>query len=98
MSEVIIDSVGDRTVRFRVRVHPNAKRPSVGGVHDGALKMSVSKPPEKGRANQAVIKALAKYLSLRPNQVQITAGESARLKTIVATGISVEEASEIINR
>jgi uncharacterized protein (TIGR00251 family) len=48
-----------------VRVHPGAKRNAITGVHDGALKISLTTPPTDGRANDALIAFLAERLAFR---------------------------------
>ncbi|MEO9592626.1 DUF167 domain-containing protein [Rhodopirellula bahusiensis] len=70
------------TWKFRVRVTPKAKKASVGGLHDGALKVSVHAVPEDGKANKAVIASLAKWLRVSKGRVAIVAGETSRLKTV----------------
>ncbi|WP_200861134.1 DUF167 domain-containing protein [Rhodopirellula baltica] len=79
------------TWRFRVRVTPKAKKASVGGLHDGALKVSVHMVPEDGKANKAVIASLAKWLRVSKGRVAIVAGETSRLKTIVVEFKSQDE-------
>ena len=54
-----------------VRVHPGARRNAIDGVHDGALKVSLTTPPTDGRANQALIAFLAGELHV-PRQPRPT--------------------------
>lgn len=42
-----------------VRAQPRARKAGVLGEQAGALKVAVTAPPEDGRANQALIEALA---------------------------------------
>ncbi len=69
-------------VLFYVRVAPKAKKPTVGGKHDGALKVAVSEPPDQGRANAAVVRAVAKRLGLRRADVEIVSGLTSRRKRL----------------
>ena len=48
-----------------VRAHPGARRNEIRGEHDGALRVSVTAAPEKGKANKAIIELLAEALGLR---------------------------------
>jgi uncharacterized protein YggU (UPF0235/DUF167 family) len=48
-----------------VRAQPGARKNEIRGEQDGMLKVSVTQPPEKGKANQALIALLSKSLSLR---------------------------------
>ncbi|WP_182870248.1 DUF167 domain-containing protein [Rhodopirellula sp. JC639] len=85
--------VDEQTIRFRVRVTPKAKQAAVGGTHDGALKVSVTEAPENGKANQAVVKAIAKRLSISKSSVEIVSGQTSRVKSIQVHGVSAADAS-----
>jgi uncharacterized protein (TIGR00251 family) len=58
----------------------------VGGEHDGALRVSVSAPADKGRANAAIIKALAKAFGLRASQIELVRGAASRRKVFAIEG------------
>ena len=49
---------------LNVRVHPGARRNAITGIHDGALKISLTTPPTDGRANASLIAFLAEALSI----------------------------------
>jgi uncharacterized protein YggU (UPF0235/DUF167 family) len=66
-----------------VRVRPGARDDCIVGVHAGALKVRVSRPPEKGRANEAVIDLVAGALGVPPASVLLRAGRSSRDKVLV---------------
>jgi uncharacterized protein (TIGR00251 family) len=57
----------------------------VGWIGD-RLKIQVTAPPERGKANKAVIEVLAEALGLARNQVRIVAGETSPLKTVEIEG------------
>jgi hypothetical protein len=59
-----------------VKVVPNASRNKLAGVLGAELKVTVSAPPEKGKANQAVAKVLAEALGLAPRDVTLVSGPS----------------------
>jgi uncharacterized protein (TIGR00251 family) len=69
--------------RLRLRVRPGARRNALLGTYAGALKLSVTAPPEKGKANRAVLTLLAHHLDLPPSSLELIAGETSRDKTIV---------------
>lgn len=74
-----------------LRVTPNAARERIEGIADGAdgnpyLKVAVTVPPENGKANNAVIKLIAKDLHLPKGALSITAGATARRKTLLIAG------------
>jgi len=81
---------------FTVRVQPGARRSGITGVHAGALKVAVSQPPERGRANAAAIKALCDALNLHPCQVELVAGQTSRQKRLLIRGLTTDELSKRI--
>lgn len=84
----------DRGVSLRVKVVPGASRSKVVGMLGDRLKLSVSAPPEAGKANKAVCKLLAGVLGVSPRDVAVVAGHTQPTKTIMVTGIGVEQASQ----
>ena len=50
-------------------------------------KVTVSAPPEDGRANKAVEALLAATLGLRPSQVHVVKGQTQRLKVVQIDGV-----------
>lgn len=72
--------MNERKTRIDVLATPNARCNKVGGTHDGALKVRVVEVAEKGRANQAVLVALADALGVRESQVKLVGGASSRRK------------------
>ena len=70
-----------------VRASPGAKADDIAGVWLGPegeerLAVKVSAPPDKGKANAAIVKLLAKVLGLPKSAFLIASGETSRLKTI----------------
>jgi uncharacterized protein (TIGR00251 family) len=78
-------------VTLRVRVTPRARREGVVGIHDGALRVAVRAPPERGKANQAVLDLLAAELGLPRAALAIASGAAARDKAVRITGIDAAE-------
>ena len=74
---------------FSVRVSPKASRAGVTGVHAGALKIAVTEPPDKGKANAAVIALLARALDIPKSRIAIQGPLTSRTKKIRVKGISV---------
>ena len=73
--------------RLTVKVVPGSSRDQIVGWLGAALKIKVTAPPEKGRANEAVIAILAERLGLREDDVQIVAGHSTATKEVAITGL-----------
>jgi uncharacterized protein (TIGR00251 family) len=68
--------------RMRLRVKPGARMTAIIGIHGGALKLAVSAPPDKGKANRAVVQLLAKALGVPSSAVTIAAGDASQDKVV----------------
>ena len=69
-------------ILLKVRIIPKADRNKIMGLHDSMLKVLVTAVPEKGKANAALIKFIAKTLGIAKTSVQLVAGETARNKIL----------------
>jgi len=76
---------------FGVKAMPGARRNGVCGEHDGCLKVAVSQPPEKGKANAAIVDVVAAALGVARRQVAIVAGETNARKKLCVSGIEADE-------
>ena len=80
-----------------VRAHPGAKRNAITGIHDGALKVSLTTPPTDGRANEALIAFLAEKLDLPRARISLVAGQTNRSKAFRITGLDAEEVRALLS-
>jgi uncharacterized protein (TIGR00251 family) len=83
-------------VVLSIRAQPGAKRAGICGQHNGMLKIAVTQVAEKGKANAALIEALAEGLGLRRSQLQLLSGETARAKRILVRGIDADRLADRI--
>lgn len=67
-------------MKLSVIVHPNSKKPRIEKDLLGELHIYVSEPPLEGKANQAVIEALAKHLSVKKSSVHLLSGAKSKQK------------------
>jgi len=82
----------EQTTRLLIRVSPGARRTELVGRHGEAWKVRVAAPPERGRANDAVLKLLAERLRLPLAELTVVSGASARDKVVELRGLGAEEA------
>jgi len=68
-------------MKYSVIVHPNAKNPRIEKDMLENLHLYVSQPPLDGKANKAVIKALAKHFGVRKNRIILVSGAKSKNKT-----------------
>ena len=72
---------------LEILVTPRAARDGIGGVHDGALRVRVTRPPADGEANRAVVRLVAQALDVAPSTITIASGERARRKRLVLVSL-----------
>jgi uncharacterized protein (TIGR00251 family) len=82
-------SNGSRKLRFPVRLTPKGGRDAIEGWIEGPdgkryLKARVSAPPEDGKANEALVRLIAKALDVGKTKVRIVSGAASRMKMIEA--------------
>ena len=68
--------------RLQVRVTPRARSSSIETSPDGTLLVKVREPAEDGRANAAVVKALAEHFGVPKRAVVIVRGLASRQKVV----------------
>lgn len=83
----MIKAVADG-VHVAVRVAPRASRDAVQGPTEdkAALKVAVTAAPEGGKANQAVIKLLAKQWRVPKSAISVASGAASRNKVLRVAG------------
>ena len=77
----------EQTASLAVWVQPGASRQRLAGMMNGALKVAVSAPPEKGKANKAVERLVTSELGLPSGSVRVAAGETSRRKRLTVRGL-----------
>jgi uncharacterized protein (TIGR00251 family) len=77
-----------------VHAQPGARRNAIVGVHGGALRVAISAPPEKGKANDAIVALLAAALGLKSTRVGLLSGATARRKRFLIRQINPEELAQ----
>lgn len=68
-------------------IQPKASRDAIVGIHDGRLKVQVASPPLDGKANEQLIRFLAKTLGVAKSRVTLVRGHSSRFKTLLIDGL-----------
>ena len=83
--------------RLNVKVVPGSSRDQIVGWLGNALKIKVTAPPEKGRANEAVVAMLAERLGIGTDDIMVVSGHSSPSKVLSIEGMndeSIEKAFE----
>jgi uncharacterized protein (TIGR00251 family) len=84
---------------LKINLQPGAKEDLICcWMVNGALKIKIRGKPIKGRANQDLLKFLAKSLRMRRSEVEIISGEKSRKKRIRFWGIADSALKSEINK
>jgi uncharacterized protein (TIGR00251 family) len=76
-------------VVFTAKIVPGSSGPTrICGLLDEMLKVKVSAAPEKGKANQCLVKFLAEQLGVKKNAVSIISGERNPVKRVKVAGLT----------
>ena len=71
---------------------PGSREPGVVGRHGEELKLRVTALPERGRANEATVRLLARSVGVDPRGIRLVSGHGARDKIVEIDGIDQNEA------
>lgn len=67
---------------LKIKVIPRAKRQKLEKLPDGSFKVYLTAPPIEGRANEALIKLLAREFGVSKSEVEIARGKKGREKVV----------------
>lgn len=97
MSKLKIDENNEGVV-FVAKIVPGSSGPTrISGLLDDMLKVKVSSPPEKGKANQCLIKFLSKQLGVKKSDVSIISGATSPVKHVKVVGITADTLLKKLN-
>lgn len=74
-----------------VKAQPGSRKEGILGLVAARLKVGVHDPPEKGKANQALIAVLAEALEVKRGDVVLLAGTASSQKRFLIRGLSPTE-------
>lgn len=77
----------DDAVQFAVKAVPGASRDRIAGCHGEALKVTVSAPPEGGRANARICELLAAKVGVPTRAVTVVGGTTSPRKVVQIVGL-----------
>lgn len=76
---------------FSVRVTPRAAQDKIAGWEGDVLRVRVTAPPVEGRANDALLRLLARALDVPTSRLRLVRGHRQRNKVVAVEGLSEEE-------
>jgi uncharacterized protein len=84
--------------RISIRVSPGAARSELVGRYGDGWKARIAAPPERGRANDALVELLAGALEVPRSSVRVVSGLAAKAKVAEVDGLSAGEAERRLSR
>lgn len=84
-------SGGEAQARLTVKVQPGASLSQVVGFRGDVLRVRVAAPPERGKANDALVALLAQALDVPRSRIGILRGHASRDKVVLVQGLTLEE-------
>ena len=70
----------------KIYLQPKASKNELVGPYRDGIKVKVTAPPIEGKANDALIRFLAKELGISPSSIEIIKGHHSREKTLKISG------------
>ncbi len=75
-------------VTIRVRVNPRSSSAQIAGPKGDRLGIRLTSPPVEGRANEELVRLLAKKLRVPRSSITILTGHSSREKVLFVEGVA----------
>jgi hypothetical protein len=67
---------------LNIRVQPKASHDEIVGPHNNALKIRITAPPVDGKANDHLVRFLAKSFGVAKSRIKLISGETGRDKKL----------------
>ena len=84
--------------KLEVEVSPKSRQPGVAGRRGDVLKVRVAAAPERGRANDELIKTVAAFLGVPRASVSVARGGSSRRKLLDIEGMAAGDLEAALAR
>ena len=73
-----------------VRVTPRSGKEGIAGYEGGVVRIRLNAPPVEGKANEALVRFLAKAVGVPKSRITLVTGERGRSKIVRVAGITRE--------
>ena len=80
-----------KEIILKVHLQPKSSKNEVVGPYRDGIKVKVTAPPTEGKANEALIRLLAKEFRVSPPCIEILKGHRSREKTLKISGVALHE-------
>lgn len=79
-----------KDIILKVYLQPKSSRNEIVGPYRDGIKVKVTAPPIEGKANEALIRFLAKELGISSSYIEILKGHHSREKTLKILGLAIQ--------
>ena len=79
------------SILLKIYLQPKSSKNEIVGPYRDGLKVKVTAPPIEGKANEALIRFLAREFDVSPSGIEILKGHRSREKTLRILGMSEQE-------
>jgi uncharacterized protein (TIGR00251 family) len=81
---------------FSVRLTPRASQDKVAGWEGDVLGVRVTAPPVEGKANDALLRLLARALGVPTSRLRLVRGQTQRNKVVAVEDLSEEDVRSLL--
>ena len=67
-------------MKITAKIKPSAGRNEIRRLDGGIYEIFITAPPERGKANKAVLELLAEYFKISKSSIRIKTGKTSRKK------------------
>jgi uncharacterized protein (TIGR00251 family) len=82
---------GMKDTILKVYIQSKSSKNEIVGPYRDGIKVKVTAPPTEGKANEALIRFLAKEFRISPSCIEIIKGNHSREKTLKILGVPFQE-------
>ena len=84
---------------IKVYLQPKSSKNEMAGPYRDGIKVKVTAPPIEGKANESLIRFLAKEIGISPSSIEMIKGQHAREKILrISGGVDQELLKKILGK
>ena len=86
------------SILLKVYLQPKSSKNEVVGPYRDGIKVKLTAPPIEGKANEALIRFVAKKFRISPSSIEIIKGLHSREKTLRISATPINEVCDFIRK
>lgn len=88
--------MNENQTKLNIRVQPGSSKNMITGYTDGIFTIKITTRPEKGKANESLIKYLSDLLGIAKSRIEIQKGTTSRNKVVSIQNLSTRNAISLL--